>query len=424
MPSDDPTVSAPPSAPADVVPTDGELHSALPVGLAYQQPDGNRVTVGAGALPATEPIDIVLAGTPQWVAATPMDDGAVWAAVLNDGAVHAFRVANESVMEMAVTPPQLPAGMPPLLQIEQGTARLVVPDAPFSPAMHPVLLHDPPGLAFIDPDGNLVVQQGEQTTTLPVNALPDARILVDERQRLLLLSAPTTRYGHGVLGDDVEAAAITLVETAPTPEIVREIGIAEPHVIEGIAPIWTDWNGDGAREIIVTLSSADAGAQIVVYDEEGTRLASGPAIGRGFRWRHQLAVAPFGPAGEMELVDVLTPHIGGTVEFYRWNGDTLDGDTLDIVAQQSGFTSHVIGTRNLDMAAAADFDGDGHVELLLPNQVRTALGAIRHEAEGATVAWTLPVNGTVATNLATVQLSDGWIAVGVGQSNGSLRVWQ
>ena len=79
---------------------------------------------------------------------------------------------------------------------------------------------------------------------------------------------------------------------------------------------------------------------------------TGPAIGRGNRWRHQIAVAPFGPNGERELVDVLTPHIGGVVEFYR-----MVGDRIEIVATVPGFTSHVIGSRNLDLALAADADG-------------------------------------------------------------------
>ena len=156
----------------------------------------------------------------------------------------------------------------------------------------------------------------------------------------------------------------------------------------------------------------------MVFDESGKVMASGPAVGRGSRWRHQIAAGPFGSNGEFEVVDVLTPHIGGVVELYR-----LTEDELRIVAQVSGFTSHVIGTRNLDMAIAGDFDGDGQLEVLLPSQSLTELGAVRRTQAGAEAAWTVAVNGRVATNLAAIALPDGRLAVGVGREDGVLRLW-
>jgi hypothetical protein len=58
------------------------------------------------------------------------------------------------------------------------------------------------------------------------------------------------------------------------------------------------------------------------------------------------------------------------------------------------------------MAAAGDFDGDGRTELLLPNQTRTELGAIRRTTDGAAVAWTIPLDGVLSTNLAGENLTD------------------
>ncbi len=75
------------------------------------------------------------------------------------------------------------------------------------------------------------------------------------------------------------------------------------------------------------------------------------------------------------------------------------------------------------MAVAADFDGDGRIELLLPNQRRTELGAIQRTADGADVAWSLPVEGVVVTNLAAITLPDGRLAAGVGRGDGVLRLW-
>ena len=168
----------------------------------------------------------------------------------------------------------------------------------------------------------------------------------------------------------------------------------------------------------MTLSNAAEGAQIVLFSENGQQLAAGPAIGTGFRWRHQLAVAPFGPNQEMELVDVRTPHIGGTVEFYQWHGTSLE-----IVATVPGYTSHIIGSRNLDMAVAGDFDGSDRYQLLLPTQSRTALGAIARTTDGAEVAWQLPLDGQIVSNIAAVSLLDGRIGVGIGRADNVLRLW-
>lgn len=387
-------------------------------GMTNLRADGNRVADGTGRLPDVVPIDVPLAGTPTWIVATAIVSETIWAATLADGRVQAFAVADGVAREIAVEPSQLPVGAPPLLRVDNGAARIVVGTESASPTTHPVVLAKSGALVTVEADGTVAVQRDGQTTRLAVDALPDARVLVDERESLLLLSKPTDRYGHGVLGDRVEASGITLVRTDPMLEVVRTIEIAEPDVIEGLAPIWVDWNGDGVREIIVTLANAQVGAWVAVYDEMGTLLATGPSIGRGSRWRHQLAVAPFGAGGELMLVDVLTPHIGGTVEFYAWRGNVLE-----IVASQFGYTSHVIGSRNLDMGVAGDFDGDGRQELLLPNQSRVELGAIRRTADGAVVAWSLPTDGIVVTNVAAVATSDGALQVGIGRANNVLRIW-
>ena len=406
--------------------------------FTYQRPDGNRLVHGRGALPTVRPVDIALDGQPVWLVATRMAAGSVWVAILADGRAQAFHVTGERVNPIAVTPSRLSPGTPPLLQVSDGVPSLIAfPSDLESSLTHPAVLA-PSGeqLALFETGGDLVIWDGSEVARATVNGLVDARMLVDTPMlvdaptlvdtptlvdkfaRLLLLTDATTRYNHGVLGDGLEATGITLVETSPTPRITQKVVLAAPRVFEGIAPIWADLTGDGEREIIVTLSDAEQGAQIVVYDEAGQQLAAGVAIGRGYRWRHQLAVAPFGPNHELELAVVRTPHIGGTVEFYR-----LVEDRLEIVAQMPGYTSHVIGSRNLDMAVAGDLDGDGRTELLLPDQARTGLGAIQHTAGGARTIWTLLVGGIVSTNLATVALSDETLAVGVGHDGNGLRLW-
>ncbi len=172
-----------------------------------------------------------------------------------------------------------------------------------------------------------------------------------------------------------------MVRTKPSVEVVWSVRLPDGDVVEGIAPISNDLDGDGIREIPVTVSNSRTGARLIVFNDAGEPIAFGPAVGRGSRWRHQLAVAPFGASGEVEIVDVLTPHIGGIVEFYR-----LENDILKVVVKIPGFRSHKIGSRHLDMAVAGDFDGDGRVELLVPIQTLDEIGGIKRTLDGAEVA--------------------------------------
>lgn len=416
-----PATTAPTPLPpvATAVPLESAL--ARPYAYTYQQPDGNRLVPGSGTLPPLTPLDIPLEGAPAWVTAVPLARGALWGVVLDDGRTQAFLVDGGNVTPIDSN--DLTPNIAPVMTVDpqQGVAIFLHPPAADPAGSNPVIYNAQGHMALSDPAGHLRLEIGEQPAPNlpPLTLLPDARILFDENGRLLFLTDPTNRYGHGVLGDALEAGSITLLETSPELGLLTQIFIPAPQVVEGIQPLWLDWNGDGRREIIVTVSDAAQGARIQLYNEAGQRLAQGPAIGQGGRWRHQIAVAPFGPAEEMELAAVLTPHIGGVVEFYRWQGDRLD-----VVAQLPGYTSHVIGTNNLDMALAGDFNGDGRVELLLPTQDRTRLGGVQRTADGAAAVYEVSVGGEVVTNLAGVTLASGETAVGVGRDDNTLRIWQ
>jgi hypothetical protein len=129
-------------------------------------------------------------------------------------------------------------------------------------------------------------------------------------------------------------------------------------------------------------------------------------------------VAPFGPDGEIELAVMLTPYIGGVVEFYR-----MREGRLDVVARLSGPTSHVNGSSKLDMALASDLDGDGRTELLVLSRGLTTLIGVHRTESGAEEAWSVEIGGRVSTNIAAVETASGGIAIGVGHSNGALRIW-
>lgn len=385
-----------------------------PGSLTYQNTNGNRYVSGKGNLPAAAPLEIKLRGIPQWIVSGADGSDLLIAVALNDGSVQAFRIEGNSYSEITSELNMESLGSaPPVLVNHSGELSLLPNPRNLQSHNHPLKLRDG-NMVYIDSRKDLVIG----SEVLRINPLSDGRILTDEKGRLLLLTDPTNRYGHGVLGDRIEAGSFTLIETDPRVTISNRIVIDGQAVIEGIMPIWTDIDKDGNREILVTISDRVSGARLVLFDEKGKVLARGPAIGTGFRWRNQLAVAPFGPHGEMEIVDTHTPHIGGPVEFFRW-----EGDRLTLVASVRGFTSHVMGSRNLDMALAGDFDGNGTVEIIVPSFDRRELGAIERTGRGAQVAYRLELGARLITNLSALVSENGDLGMAAGNDDGILRIW-
>jgi len=76
------------------------------------------------------------------------------------------------------------------------------------------------------------------------------------------------------------------------------------------------------------------------------------------------------------------------------------------------------------MALSGDFDGDGNIELLLPNHERPGLGGIRRTVNGAVVVWNIPIGGRLVTNVAVAKFSNNTLALAAGRDDGLLRVWQ
>ncbi len=98
--------------------------------------------------------------------------------------------------------------------------------------------------------------------------------------------APTDRYPHGVLGDELEWGALILELDSGT----RVLRLPANRVFEDTAPRLVDLEGDGAPEVVVVESDASAGARLAVYDADGL-VAATPFIGTRFRW-----LAPVGAA--------------------------------------------------------------------------------------------------------------------------------
>jgi hypothetical protein len=374
-------------------------------GFTFQRASGNRYVRGEGRVPDADPVDVDLPAPVRWVVAAPdrADGTTVVASVLADGRVRAHRLDGCSVAPVEPFPSY--GEGPPLLAVEAGHARLARSGSVYS---HPTPI--PGGSAVVNGDGDLTLPGGK----IDVSALADARIVTDGRLAYLL-GDPTT-YRHGALGDDVEGGSVAVVD--PAERTSRRLD--PPYgVVEGVAPMLVDLGGE--RGVLVTVNDGERGASLALLRDDGSEggsvaATSEPVAGGGFRWRHQVAVAPFGPDGGREVASVRTPHLDGVAEFHR-----LDGAALTRVAARGSYPSHEFGSRNLDRALAGDFDGDGRPELVVPTTTTGEVAGLRRTAGGVAVSWAAPVGGPLTSNLAAARDTAGLVLV-AGRPDG-LRVW-
>ncbi len=151
---------------------------------------------------------------------------------------------------------------------------------------------------------------------------------------------PTTRYPHGILGDEIEHGALVM-ETGNGRRL--RITLPENRVFEDTAPRLADVDGDGARDVIVVESDAKLGARLAVYGADGL-LSATDFIGRRNRW---LAPAGVGAAdldgdGRVELVFVDRPHLARILRIYEFRPRKLK-----LEASFEGVTNHRIGERDI-----------------------------------------------------------------------------
>ncbi len=395
-----------------------------PVAYTYHQASGNRlVTLTGAAFPDSALTEIQFYAVPRWVVGGLSNGDPAWVVTLADGRVFAVQTTNveNNVEAVAVQLGQLAPGAPLAAQFNAGALpTLLTAGDDLSPLSHPVLVGGESRI-YIATNGDVVLwRDGQTLDRQTVNALPDARPVVSADGLIAVYTDATDqRYVHGIMGDELEAASLTVFTFADDAlTVATQITLPGEDVFEGLSPLWADLDDDDTPELITTVSNGQEGAWLRAYTADGTVFAESTSIGQGFRWRHQIAVAPFGINGETQLVDVRTPHLGGMPEFF-----TLRGDELSVNNAQLGYTSHPINSRNLDMGLAGDFDGDGKPELVITDPPRQAITALINTQQGVQLAWSLPLDGTLTTNLAAVALPGGGAALAAGTTNNMLRVW-
>jgi hypothetical protein len=393
---------------------------------AHRQ-DGNRVVAGSGTFPNVESHDVPLGSIPMWAIGAPVgEQDAVWIAVDAGGILYGIYRFDAAYSITDPLPTTLPAGMPPVMASD-GIGSYIDFQFPVNLAPLTHATRAPERVAYITDSGSLSLLDADNRPLVVFDAAaaPDSRVVLNDLGlAAVYIGATDSRYVHDVLGDALESTSLIIFDMG-FGQVIGRVTLPDDQVFEGISPFWADVNGDGQFDIVTTVSDATNGSRIRVYQADGTPLAEGPAIGRGGRWRHQIAWAAFGVDGEYLLAEVLTPHEGGIVGFFRFDAST---NRLERVARVDGYTSHIPNSRNVDMAVAGDFDGDGQVELVLPTQDLSQIAGLALTADNEIVErWSLPLDGTLMTNLSAVTLADGRLALaaGIRKADGSyiLRIW-
>lgn len=213
-----------------------------------------------------------------------------------------------------------------------------------------------------------------------LNGLPDGLIATHDSGDIVAAwyAGPTTRYGHGVIGDAIEAASLVVRMNDGN---TLSLQLSETEVFEDRYPRLADLDGDGTVEVVAIRSSVNAGASVTVYgivDGALVERASTGFIGRANRWLNVAGIANFTGSGGKQIAFVRTPHIGGTLFIFAFR----DG-ALVPVAHMEGFSNHAIGSRELRLSAVTDIDGDGRADLALPSANRRSLRLIRFGTDGA-----------------------------------------
>lgn len=231
----------------------------------------------------------------------------------------------------------------------------------------------------------------------PKGGLPDGRIATARGLDVTKawFAEPTTRYAHGILGDRVEAGALVVVDKSGKTHRVR---LPKSEVFEDLTPRIVDLDGDGRAEIVTIRAFATRGGSIAVYglrDGQLKRVAETAPIGRANRWLNVAGMADYTGDGRRDIAIVTTPHIGGTLEVWSYTGIRLK-----LVASAFGFSNHAIGSRNLDLSATADANGDGRADLALPDDSRTELRIVTVRNGRISPIARVPLRGRVTENFA------------------------
>jgi len=268
---------------------------------------------------------------------------------------------------------------------------------------------------FVDYDGYLKFS-GDKSFSMDIPVLPDAQIVTHGHIAVVPVF-PTEIYRHGALGDSVEAKGF-IVFDMKKGEVIKTVRLPGSSVIEQRMLILADIDKNSRPEIIATVSNLENGASVVVYNINGEEIYRSNPIGRGFRWRHVFAAASFN-GEDTGIVNVVTPHIGGKLQFLR-----VHNNSLIQTAEFTPVSSHRIGSQKLGMGLVVDFDGDTVPEIIVPDTAHKKLLVIKKSGKKAEKIHEISLNGNLCTNITGYADNSGVKSLAFGSCKGTVYVYK
>jgi VCBS repeat protein len=246
----------------------------------------------------------------------------------------------------------------------------------------------------------------------PKDALPDGRVAEGKRDiARAWLAEPTGRYGHGVLGDAIEAGSLAVERRDGTLHAVR---LQDDAVFEDLEPRIVGL--DGHDRILVVKSYLKRGSALAVIGERNGSfaiLSETPPIGTPHRWLNPAGVADFDGDGRPDIALVRMPHAAGVLELWAWRDGNLTR-TLEL----KDVSNHFMGSRVLRMSAVADFDGDGHADLAIPSFDRRELRLLAFTPNPRDIA-RIKLPARITTEIELLRDNGGMPIILTGLENGA-----
>ncbi len=229
----------------------------------------------------------------------------------------------------------------------------------------------------VSDEGRFTVVTGRNVTRTDNSTvlLPDTRISVadlngDGKLEAVAFSMPTDRFSFRRLGDETEAQGVAVFSwDGSIIKLLDEFKLDSSEAFEDLTPILADVYDGPGKEILATVTNEGEGSSIRVLSFAKRRLTevrtSPVAADKSFI--QVLGKSAFGDENRQFIITVANPSGMGDLELFR-----IDLAATRLVRKDS-ISTHIAGSRNLDLALIGDFNNDGYNDLIAPDETGKTL---------------------------------------------------